>query len=253
MSYLRRFLWIGVPLLVLLVWFWLASAKHGWFDAQRRIYFITNSASGITVGMPVRLAGYRVGHVNRLSLLDSGKVEVNVAILERYQHLVKSDAELELTRDQLIGLSTLDFKPFASSETLADGAEVGFDRGAKVGDFARQITDRIDPVLHQLQSTLHSLDRRLNDPGLVAALSGSEQTIGNLNKTMVETQITLKETRGSVAALQGNVHQLTGELSTLSKKSVVLTDELMGLSQDLRDSWLIRGIFSSKKKKEENK
>jgi phospholipid/cholesterol/gamma-HCH transport system substrate-binding protein len=253
MNFVRRFLWIGVPLIALLVWVWLASAKHGWFDSQRNAYFQTDSASGVTVGMPVRLAGYRVGRVTEVSLLDSGKVQGRIAILERYQNLIKSDAELELNRDQIIGLATLDFKPFSSSQPLAEGARITLDRSSKVGDFAKQVTDRIDPVLQQLQVTLHSLDKRLNDPGLVATLSGSEQTVGNLNKTMVETQLTLKETRGSVSALQGNVNQLTQELTVMSKKSGALTEELMSLSQDVRDSWLIRGFFSSKKKKEETK
>ena len=253
MIFLRRFLWIAIPLLILLVWVWLASAKHGWFDAQRNVYFQTDSASGVAVGMPVRLAGYRVGRVTSVELRNSGTVEVRIAILERYQGLVKADAQVELVRDQIIGLATLDFKPFASDQPLREGAQIGFDRGAKVGDFARQVTDRIDPVLQQLQTTLHSLDKRLNDPGLVAALSGSEQTVSNLNKTMVETQLTLKETRGSVSSLQGDLNQLTQELSILSQKSGVLTEELIGLSQDVRDSWLIRGIFSSPRNKEEQK
>lgn len=253
MAFVRRFLWIGIPLAALAIWFWLASAKHGWFEAQRNAYFFTESVSGVAVGMPVRLAGYRIGRVTKISLLDTGRVEVYIAILERYQHLVKADAELELTRDQIIGLATLDFKPFNSSQVLAEGSLISFDRGPKVGDLAKQITDRIDPVLQQLQTTMQSLDKRLNDPGLVSALGGSDQTVGNLNKTMIETQLTLRDTRGSVAALQGNVDQLTQELSSMSKKSGVLTDELIGLSQDLRDSWLIRGFFSSKKKKEEAK
>ncbi len=249
----RRFLWIAIPLAILLVWVWLASAKHGWFDAQRTAYFKTDSASGVVVGMPVRVAGYRVGRVTKVELRDSGTVEVHIAVLERYQNLVKADAELELVRDQIIGLATLDFKPFKSDRPLAQGAQITFDRGAKVGDFAKQVTDRIDPVLLQLQATLQSLDRRLNDPGLVAALSGSHDTVSNLNKTMVETQLTLKETRGSVSALQGNLSHLTQELSTLSQKSGALTEELIGLSQDVRDSWLVRGIFSSPRKKEESK
>lgn len=253
MNILRRFLWITIPVTALTVWLFIAADRHGWLDREFELQFTTDTASNLVVGMPVRISGFRVGRLKSLDLQPSGTVAVRIAVLERYQGFLKSGSRLELSRDQLIGLATLDLYPGESPHLLTPGATIAFDRGAKVGDIAKQVTDRVDPVLTQLQSTLQSLNNRLNDPGLVAAVGSGEQTMGNLNKTMVETQVTLRETRGSVAALQGNVDHLTKELSSLSQKSGVLTEELIGLSQDMRDSWLIRGIFGSKKTKEEKK
>lgn len=253
MIFLKRFLWISIPGVALTAWLVIAADRHGWFDRELELQFTTDTASNLAVGMPVRISGFRVGRLKSLELQKSGEVTARVSIQERYQDFLKTGSRIELARDQFIGLASLDLRPGDSQERLIAGAIIPFDRGAKVGDIAKQVTDRVDPVLTQLQTTLQSLNNRLNDPGLVAAIGSGDQTVGNLNKTMLETQITLKETRGSVAALQGNVDHLTKELSVLTQKSGVLTDELVGLSQDMRDSWIIRGFFAPKRSKEEKK
>jgi predicted nucleic acid-binding Zn-ribbon protein len=129
-----------------------------------------------------------------------------------------------------------------------------------MGDFGKQLADRVDPVLAQLTLTLQSLNNRLNDPSLVKAMGSTDVTLENLNKVMVETQLTLKETRGSVSSLEGNTTQLTKELTVLSKeltqlsqRSGQLSTELTALSKDVRSSWLIRGIFAGKPPEESNK
>jgi phospholipid/cholesterol/gamma-HCH transport system substrate-binding protein len=278
----RRFLWVILPASFILIWVGIAASRQGWFEAHHALTFHADSASGLVVGMPVRVSGFRVGHLVSLSLEPDGKVIGRINIQPKFKDFPREGSELEIVRDQIIGIAALELISPQTGVRLEKEAQLKFRPLPKMGDLGRQITDRIDPVLLELQGTLSSLNKRLNDPALIAAMSGSELAIRSLNVTMVETQLTLKETRESFSALQGNFQELasvlgrnsanltsemtnlsknlsrnasdlTKEVSSLTRKSEDLTVELVGLSRDVRGSWLIRGFFPGKNQQEPRK
>jgi phospholipid/cholesterol/gamma-HCH transport system substrate-binding protein len=250
----RPYLWIGGPILLLLLWLITAATKQGWFDQELTLRFSSETGSGLSVGMPVRVSGFRVGRLASMQLNDKGTVDGEIAIQEAQSAFFRQGSYLEIARDQLIGIAALDLRGFQSEgPLLARNSRIEIRQVAGMGDFGKQLADRVDPVLAQLTLTLQSLNSRLNDPSLVKAMGSTDVTLENLNNVMVETQLTLKETRGSVSSLEGNITQLTKELTVLSKeltqlsqRSGQLSTELTGLSKDVRSSWLIRGIFAGK-------
>lgn len=256
---LRPYLWIGAPILLLVIWIITAASKQGWFEQELALRFKVESSAGLSVGMPVRVAGFRVGRLADLQLNRDGLVSGEITVREDHAVFFKEGTFLEISKDQLIGIAALELKDFQSVRPpLRENQFIEIRQAPGMGDFGRQLADRVDPVLAQLTITLQSLNSRLTDPSLVKAMGSSEVTLDNLNKVMVETQLTLKETRGSVTSLESNVNQLTRELTVLSKeltqlsqRSGQLSSELVGLSRDVRGSWLIRGIFSSKPAEEQ--
>jgi len=278
----RRFLWLIFPTFFVLIWVGIAASRQGWFEPHQTHIFITDSANGLNVGMPVRISGFRVGYLADLRLDSGGTVIGKINVQAKFKEFPKEGSELEIARDQIIGVAALELISPTTGAILENDAQLKLRPLPKMGDLGRQITDRIDPVLIELQMTLNSLNKRLNDPSLIAAMSGSELAIRTLNHTMVETQLTLKETRVSFSALQGNFQELasvlgrnsanltsemtnlsknlsrnatelTKEVSSLSKKSEDLTVELVGLSKDVRQSWLIKGFFGGKTVQERQK
>lgn len=257
----RPYLWIGGPILLLLLWFVTAATKQGWFDQELTLRFSSETGSGLSVGMPVRVSGFRVGRLASMQLNAKGTVDGEIAIQEAQSAFFRQGSYLEIARDQLIGIAALDLRSFQSEgPALAKNGRIEIRQAAGMGDFGKQLADRVDPVLAQLTFTLQSLNNRLNDPSLVKAMGSTDVTLENLNRVMVETQLTLKETRGSVSLLEGNVSSLTTELTVLSKELTQfsqrsgqlsteltgLSKEFTGLSKDVRSSWLIRGIFAGK-------
>lgn len=257
----RPYLWIGGPILLLLLWFITAATKQGWFDQELTLQFSSETGSGLSVGMPVRVSGFRVGRLASMQLNAKGTVDGEIAIQEAQSAFFRQGSYLEIARDQLIGIAALDLRGFQSEgPVLAKNSRIEIRQAAGMGDFGKQLADRVDPVLAQLTLTLQSLNNRLNDPSLVKAMGSTDVTLENLNRVMVETQLTLKETRGSVSLLEGNVSKLTTELTVLSKELTQfsqrsgqlsteltgLSKEFTGLSKDVRSSWLIRGIFAGK-------
>ena len=82
-----------------------------WFakDYQFRSRF--DSASGLSVGMPIMLKGFEIGKIERIELNDDNQVDVLFSVQDTYYDKVLPNSVLELTSSP-IGLGvTLNFYP----------------------------------------------------------------------------------------------------------------------------------------------
>jgi phospholipid/cholesterol/gamma-HCH transport system substrate-binding protein len=131
------------------------------FTSKTEIYFITDSGEGITEGMTVKLSGFKIGKVKKLSLDDVAKVKVELSINTRYMKWIKTDSKARLAKEGLIGDSIIEITPgSAKAGQIADKGEISFARARGLSDIAEELKEEVTPVLTEIKEIIHYV----NDP-----------------------------------------------------------------------------------------
>jgi phospholipid/cholesterol/gamma-HCH transport system substrate-binding protein len=174
----RRFLAVGLLATVLIV-----SAillRQGLFRQTAELGFVTDSAQDINKGQSVKIAGFRVGSVQTVTLRADGQVEVKLDIDADYMRFVTRDAVIELRKEGLVGSAILEILPGVDKTRLAaNEAKLAFTRADGLTSMATSLRDKILPVLADIKVITGSLA----DPnkGLPATLAQVRETTASLN------------------------------------------------------------------------
>ncbi len=192
-----------LTLCVLAVMIELAEDWHPFTEQKEyRTYFDT--AVGIKLGDPVRMAGVEVGKIRNIAIEDS-KVRVDFYVVE--ETLVKEDSIAEIRQTNLLGGQFLGIS-FGGKESapLAPGSAIyskeranidqlitNLDRNqervfSQMGELVEQSRDSIINATSSLKNVLQKIDqgegtlgRIINDPGLYNEI---EKTVASLNTVM---------------------------------------------------------------------
>ena len=68
------------------------SINRRWFAQDYEYYTRFFSASGLSVGMPLKLRGFEIGKIKRITLNDQNKVDVTLIIYDTYIEKVTVDS-----------------------------------------------------------------------------------------------------------------------------------------------------------------
>lgn len=179
----RRFLLFG--LLAVLALIVAILVRQGLFRQTATLSFVADSAQDINKGQPVRIAGFRVGSVNVVTLRPDGKVEVGLEIDADQLRFVTRDAVVELRKEALIGAATLDIVPGPDRNKLAaDQARLAFSRAESLTAMAAQLREQLAPILKDIKTITGTLADAKQ--GLPATLSQVRETTGALT-TLLDT------------------------------------------------------------------
>lgn len=159
--------------------------RQGLFRQTATLGFVANSALDISKGQAVKIAGFRIGSVQAVTLRPDGQVEVELVIDADNMRFVTSDAVVELRKEALIGAATLEIVPGPDRTKLAaDQARLSFSRGESLTVMAAQLREQLTPILKDVKA----ITGTLADPkqGLPATLNQIRQTTGAL-QTLLDT------------------------------------------------------------------
>jgi phospholipid/cholesterol/gamma-HCH transport system substrate-binding protein len=179
----RRFLLVGLLAVVLIVAAILL--RQGLFRQTATLGFVTDSALDLSKGQSVKIAGFRVGSVDSVTLRPDGQVEVTLEIDADYMRFVTRDAVIELHKEGLVGSAVLEILPGADKSRLAaNEAKLAFTRADGLTAMANSLRDKIIPILGDLKT----ITGTLADPrhGLPATLAQVRETTASLN-TLLQT------------------------------------------------------------------
>jgi phospholipid/cholesterol/gamma-HCH transport system substrate-binding protein len=176
------------------------------FTAKTRILFFTDSGRGIVQGMAVKLSGFNIGRVRRLSLTKEAKVKVMLEINTEYMKWVRQDSKARLLKEGLIGDSVIEISPGseASPELTEDNKVIAFEREIGIGQLVDQIYADVQPLIHDLRSIARRADTLLaglpqTQAQLDAALKSAQRNFENLERvTATELPAAVREGRAAV-------------------------------------------------------
>ncbi|BCB96040.1 mce related protein [Dissulfurispira thermophila] len=159
------------------------GVQQGIFTPKTTIYFIADSGQGINEGMAVKLSGFKIGKVSRLSLDDVAKVKVELSINTRYMKWIRTDSKARLFKEGFIGDSIIEITPGSiTAKHITENGTIEFERARGLAEIAEELKNEIKPVLGDVKEIIHYINNPQGDV---------KQTLQNLKKfsdSLSETQ-----------------------------------------------------------------
>jgi phospholipid/cholesterol/gamma-HCH transport system substrate-binding protein len=220
---------------------WLSGRSVGTdSDKFYRIQF--RDASNLKASSPVRISGVGVGKVEKIQLVDVGKVLVSVSLPEKIKPRI--DATASVVAVGFVGDAAIEFDPGDAPEPLPRDRVIIGSQKAGFTDRAASLSDRADSVLlgaktivnqktadelyetmNELQATLRATQRTmqvLSDgrSGPAAELSKTMTTFRALGTRLDSTLANpaLARTLGRADTLTSNLSAMTAQLTTTSAR-----------------------------------
>lgn len=220
---------------------WLSGRSVG-TDSDKFYKIQFRDASNLKASSVVRISGVGVGKVEKIQLVDVGKVLVSVSLPEKIKP--RLDATASVVAVGFVGDAAIDFIPGTAAEPLPKGTiiigtqKVGFtDRAAELSDRAdslllgaqaivnQKTADQLTATLTELQATLRATRRSMevlsdSRTGPAAELSKTMATYRALGTRLDSTLANpaLARTLGRADTLTGNLAAMTAQLTTTSAR-----------------------------------
>jgi phospholipid/cholesterol/gamma-HCH transport system substrate-binding protein len=180
-----------------------ANTKDFW-----RIQF--RDAGNLKLSSPVRISGVAVGKVERIQLLDVGKVLVSVRLPDRIKP--KVDATASIVAVGFVGDAAVEFNPGDAPQLLSRDKIILGTQSAGLADRAQALGDKADSLLLGAQAIVN------------------QKTADQLHATMTALQGTLKAAQRTMEiysdSRNGPTAELTRTLSTLNRLTARLDTTL---------------------------
>lgn len=181
-----------------------AANSDDWWKIQFK------DAGNLKVSSVVKISGVSVGKVERIRLVDVGKVLVEVSLPERITPRV--DAGAQIVPVGFVGDAAVQFNPGDAPEKLPHDRLIIGSQAAGLSDLAANLGDKADSVLVGAQAIVN---QKTADQ-LYATLSALQGTLKAAQRTM--------EVYGDGS--KGPTAQLTKTLATLEKMTARLDTTL---------------------------
>ena len=199
-------------------------------------------ANGLRDGSEVRLAGVRVGKVERIVLLepspvpDAPRVEAQMVIDASIDgrpanERIRSDSEAQQGSPSLLGNEMLiNITPgTAVGQPVQDGAILPASSSNTVNDFAKSGTD-LSQRLSKLSDEISGIVQEVKDgKGTVGRLFTDEALYNNLNATIRETEDVMKDIRGG----QGSAGRFINDPALYNNANEIAV-QMKAIADDLR-------------------
>lgn len=181
------------------------SYKQGLLTPKESLYLQTDTASGLTRGMPVKLNGFLVGNVGPIELLPPSelsdqRVRVELRIIRSYLDHIPRTTIARLAQEGLVGQSVIELVPERyDARAIAAGEVLPFERTRSAADIARELEERILPVLQNTEV----LTSGLADPEgpFQSALVNGNALAADMLETNRRLHAVLEQSERSLAVL----------------------------------------------------
>jgi phospholipid/cholesterol/gamma-HCH transport system substrate-binding protein len=197
-----------------------------------KYYAVYSNVKGLIESAVVYLNGYKVGNVTAIAFDKNNmdKIVVQISLHEKLK-LPRNTALVIRSASLISGTKDLDLIP---------GNEQGFHESGDtlVSLIQAELTDYIDPIRHQVESLVTSMDtlmvslNSLMDAKTRANLQG---TIANLNGALGSLRQSLGST-GSLSESMDNLASFTGNLEKNNERITVILENFGAISDTLKQA-----------------
>ncbi|MBF0473593.1 MAG: MCE family protein [Nitrospirae bacterium] len=197
------------------------------FTSKSKVYFFTTTGTGIYNGMAVKLSGFKIGKVDRITLDNNAMVKVGMSIITDYMKWIKIDSKAYLKKEDLIGDSIIEISRGSDNAVQVSGdALIPFEREKGLTGIAEDLNNQIKPVIAHVASILEYV----NDPNgeLKLTVVNLRKISAQLSDTMTNIKSIVKTTDKSVPVTFDKVNGLlesTQKAIESTKKTIETTEE----------------------------
>jgi phospholipid/cholesterol/gamma-HCH transport system substrate-binding protein len=186
------------------------AARQGAFTQSIPLYFFASSAQDISIGVAVKVLGFKVGKVDNITIEPDHRIKVKLMINDEYVQRIPRGSIVRMTKEGLIGASVLDIQPGTDkSRTVAPNDVVAFERDVGLTGIAERLSGQLHPILADVKE-------------ITAALANPQ---GDLRSAIREIEASAAAIRQSSDALRVALQQSGGHISEASQKMSVVLDQ----------------------------
>jgi len=197
------------------------------FKSSYQLLSTVDRGSGFSVGMPVKLSGFRIGRVDDIRLNDDAKVDIHMDIDREYSRWIRQDSTAELVIESLVGDAIIEVSAGSmDSLELVDGDRIRFQSTKSLKEHVKDIADKIQPVLLEVRDIVGYID----DPD-----GDFKQSLKNINNLTAELQgisgnidILLSSTSSDIGALLKKTNHTVGSLDETLQRVDTIIDSVEG-------------------------
>lgn len=204
-------IFVAIAIVGFLTLFFFIGADKDLFIQKYLLKFTVEKGTGFSKGMPVKLSGFRIGRLEKISLNESAMVDIDIQIDKKYQKWIKKDSVVKLVKEGLVGDNIIEINAGSrDSEVLKDGSVLTFEKTKGFEELANDIADKVKPVLIDVKE-------------IISYINNPDGDIKQSLKNIKELSADLSSTREKVDALLVNstqkVVKLSSEAESLLKTS----------------------------------
>lgn len=212
---------VGGFLLLALAIFMIGKQKN-LFNPVFTIYTNFYNVSGLQIGNTIRFSGINVGTVDNIKIINDSTVKVSMIIEKKIQPFIKTDSEVTIGSEGIIGDKVLNITQGSSNVSSVK---------------EKQFLVSVEPV--ELDAIMASLE--------VTALNA--EVISN---QLAQIMININKGKGLIGMLIKD----TTIAENIDQTIINLKDSSKGLDENMdavKSSWLLRGYYKRKARKEARK
>ena len=145
-----------------------ADRTQNLFEEEFTLYGAMNSIQAVNEGSDVIVSGLVVGSVSGVDITEDNKAVINMAILKKYQKLIRADSTADLINFKLamVGKSAIEISIGSPSlPVLKEGSTIQINESLNLV----KIIEKVEPVLASLEDSIKQTNRILHaiDPDKV--------------------------------------------------------------------------------------
>jgi phospholipid/cholesterol/gamma-HCH transport system substrate-binding protein len=215
---LGLFIFIGTVLLVFSIFF--IGNKEKLFTRTIEIKAYFSQIEGLKVGAPVRLSGYDIGSVSKISFAQNdstAKIEVRMRIDESLKQFIRIDSQASVETEGLVGKKILTITPGSPNQAeVFEGTTI-----------KSKSPVNVTKIIEQTESLMSNLkDLTSNFAGIFAKINQGEGSLGRLvhDDQLYNSAVNITQTGAkSLATITNRMNDVSDLIinTTSSVKTVV--------------------------------
>jgi phospholipid/cholesterol/gamma-HCH transport system substrate-binding protein len=192
--------WLFLAVLSALILMGLSAWRQGWFTPMSNVFVELPGASGVQIGTPVRLKGFKIGSVDEIELDPQLNVRARLRIGSERLPLLGEDASARFGRDGPLGGKFIDLLPGdRAGKRLAQDAMLPMDVGNELEDVMGTVKVAVEK--------------------LALAIGKMEPILDDTKKLTGEAAEMRKDIRSSVTTVLANMESMSGQLKNMGNSA----------------------------------
>ena len=255
---LGMFVTIGIVLFVVLIYF--IGKQKNLFGSTFNLRSQFKTVSGLKIGNNVRFSGINVGTVDAITLITDTTVVVDLVLEKDVQPFIKTDAQVSISSDGLMGDKVLvispgtpNHKPVKDNDILASKSAI------EMEDIMKSMKKSLDNVGLISDDLAQLSDKVNNGNGALSKMISDEEFSSSLKNTLANLQTSSNEFAKFTTKMNNGKGALSKMMNdekfgnSLDSTMLNIQSGTKGLTETIeaaKSSILLKGYFKKKEKAE---
>lgn len=182
------------------------------FSKTFTVSAVFKNVEGLKDGDAVWLSGVRIGMVRNVSIVEEGRVVVNLSLRERQNEFIKKDATATIGSDGLVGNKIVVIRPGTASQIIHDNDTINSYSPTDTQELFNLAKD-VGLNTKSITADLKAITAKLNKgEGLVGELIHEGELSTELRQLINSLKMASQNTNRATAELQSMMHDInTGD------------------------------------------